>query len=372
MKKYLLVCAALGMLFFSGGNLLAQTNLSADSSTRELLRARVLDVLTDTEEVIQSQNGEDALFRTQTIEIEIIKGSIRGRRMIVENDYSPLREGQRVYLTYTTINGEEDFSYPQPTRISYLAILASIFFLAIVFFAKKQGLKSFLTITLSLFIVFFFVLPQIINGRSPVLVALAAGFVIVTTTLYFVYGWDRKTHAAFFGTITSLLFVFLLSIIFSNLISLTGQANEQAIHIRFLWGNLINLKGVLLATIIIGTIGALNDVAVDQSSTVFALKEANGSLGTKELYGKSIVVGKDHLLATINTLVLAYIGISLPLLLVVFGSSDLPILYILNNEIFAEEIARTLLASIGLIAVTPLTTLFAVLLASKRNARTKG
>jgi uncharacterized membrane protein len=369
MKKLLLICAVTISLFFNSGSILAQNDSGLNSPKKELLRAKVISILTDTEEVVQSQNAEDAYFRTQTLEIEITKGSIKGQRVIVGNDYSPLKEGQGIYLTYSITNGEEDFSYPQPTRIPYLVLLVSIFFLAIVFFAKKQGLKSFLTIAFSLLIVSFFVLPQIIGGRSPILIALGAGFVIITTTLYFVYGWNKKTHAAFFGTITSLLFVFVLSIVFSSLISLTGQANDQAIHIRFLWGNLIDLKGILLATIIIGTIGALNDVAVDQSSTVFALKEANNNLNTKQLYKRSIVVGKDHLLATINTLVLAYIGISLPLLLVVFGSNDLPIVYILNNEIFAEEITRTLLASIGLIAVTPLTTLFSVLLANRTKSK---
>jgi len=357
------------ILFFSLfiNPVLAQEN--GIETNKELLIGKVDQVLSEEEETSQTQSGEDINFLVQELRVDILKGSLKGKKITIENDYYPLKKGQRVYLLYSVVNGEENFSYPHPVRIPYLIILTGIFFLAIVFFAKKQGLKSFLTILFSLLVVFFFVLPQISKGASPVLIALSAGLVIVIVTLYFVYGWNKKTHAALLGTISSLFLVFFLSLVFSSLISLTGQANEQALHIRFLWGDLINLKGLLLATIIIGAIGALNDVAVDQSSTVFALKEANPKLGIKELYRRAINVGKDHLLATINTLVLAYIGIALPLLLVVGVFQDLPLVYMLNNEIFAEEITRTLLASLGLIAVTPLTTLFASLWAHKEKEK---
>jgi len=366
MKKLFLFFSALILLFFLGNLVFAQDTPIVPEK-KELLVGRVVNVISDKEEISQTQGSQDLTFRNQILEIKITKGTIKDRIVTAENDYYPLKNNQKVYLVYSIIEGQEEFSYPYPVRIPYMILLLIVFFLAIVFFAKKQGFKSFLTIILSLFIVFLFVLPQINKGQPPVLVALLAGFIIIIATLYFVYGWNKKTHAALLGTTTSLLLVYILSILFSALICLTGQANEQAIHIRFLLGDLIDLRGLLLATIIIGSIGALNDVAVDQSSTVFALKEAGSHLKFKELYNKAIVVGKDHLLATINTLVLAYIGIALPLLLVVGSFNDLPLIYILNNEIFAEEITKTLLASIGLIAVTPITTFFAVLLAFKQK-----
>lgn len=362
MKKFVYFLA-ISFLFLSSFTLFA---LAADVD-KELLRGKVVSIEQESKEEMETQLGEKFDFTVQVLNIKITKGSLAGRTIQVENDYVPLKVGQKVFLTYSLTSAGEEFSYPHPIRLPSLSLLIALLGGAIIIFAKWQGLRSFLTMALSVGIIIFFFLPQISQGKSPISIALVGGFFIVSISLYFVYGWTRKTHAAFFGTLTCLGLTFILSLLFINATFLTGQAGEQALQIRFFWGNLIDLKELFLAAIIIGSIGALNDVAVDQSATVFAIRKAKPDMSLKELYRESLSVGRDHVLSTINTLVLAYVSVALPLLLLIQSFQNLPIIFILNNEIFAEEIARAILASLGLIMVTPLTNLFACLLAIREK-----
>jgi uncharacterized membrane protein len=357
----------LGIFFFL--LLLALPALAQSNSevNKELLKGEIIEIPETNIETIVTQEKETTSITIQTVKIKIDQGSLKGETINVENDYAPLEVGQKVFLIYEKDETGEHFSYPHPVRINGLIWLILLFFVIVVIFAKWQGLRSIITIALSFIVIAFFVVPQISQGKDPVKIAFYASFFIITVGLYFVYGWRRKTHAAFLGTSTTLILTYFLSKFFVNLIQLTGQASEEAVHLKILKGDLIDLQGLLLAGIIIGVIGALNDVAVDQSSTVFALKKANPKFSFKKLYQEALSVGKDHLLSTITTLVLAYVGVALPLLLIVSNFEDLPLIFIFNNEIFATEIARMVLGSLGLLLVTPLVNLFASLMAHYRK-----
>jgi uncharacterized membrane protein len=177
--------------------------------------------------------------------------------------------------------------------------------------------------------------------------------------LYLSHGVNVRTTSAVLGTLASLAITALLALLFVELTQLTGFASEEATYIRVASAN-INLQGILLGGIIIGSLGVLDDVTVTQASAVWELHLANPTLGRRNLYGSAIRIGRDHIASTVNTLVLAYAGAALPLL-ILFTIAEAKLADVLTGEIVAEEVVRTLVGSIGLVASVPITTALAVL-----------
>jgi uncharacterized membrane protein len=186
---------------------------------------------------------------------------------------------------------------------------------------------------------------------------------VMLITISLAHGVGPKSLAAILGTTFSLLLVGLLAVIFTELTNLTGFSSEEATLLA-VGGSDISISGLLIAGIIIGALGVLDDVTISQASTVMALRAADPSQSFGRLYSRAIEVGRDHVSATVNTLVLAYVGSSLPVLLI-FGSGQLGLVDAANLEIVAKEIVATLVGSIGLIAAVPITTALAVLLADR-------
>jgi uncharacterized membrane protein len=206
-----------------------------------------------------------------------------------------------------------------------------------------------------------FIAPAILDGESPLAVAVVGAMAVMLVTISLAHGLGAKSLAAIVGTAASLLLVAGLASVFTELTHLTGLSSEEATLLQF-QGFKVDFQGLLLAGIVIGALGVLDDVTVSQASTVMALRAANPNLGFGELYRRALVVGRDHVSATVNTLVLAYVGSSLPILLI-FSSGDLGLVDAINVELVAKEVVATLVGSIGLIAAVPLTTAMASLLA---------
>jgi uncharacterized membrane protein len=199
-------------------------------------------------------------------------------------------------------------------------------------------------------------IPRILAGSDPVTISIFAAVFIFMFTLYIVHGIGKMTTAAVIGTSISLLITGILAYIFVRVSTLTGLASDEAAFIQVMVGGEgLNMQGLLLGGIIIGALGVLDDVTVSQSSTVFELRKANPRMSAAQLFASGITVGRDHIAATVNTLVLAYAGVALPLL-ILFTQIDEPVLHVINREILAEEIVRTLVGSLGLISAVPLTT----------------
>jgi uncharacterized membrane protein len=217
---------------------------------------------------------------------------------------------------------------------------------------------------ISLVVIVAFIVPQILDGRDPVVVAILGSVVMMGLSLYLVYGWDRKTHVAVAGLFLSLILTGLLAIWSVNWTRLSGFGAEEAGFLQ-LAGVELDPRGLLLAGIIIGALGALDDVAIGQSSSIFELSKANPRLGSRELFRRGMNVGRDHIAAMVNTLLLAYVGAALPFLLL-FSVYAEPLGTTLNREIIAEEIVRTLVGSLGLLAGVPLTSLLAAFVAQNR------
>ena len=239
--------------------------------------------------------------------------------------------------------------------------LAALFVLVVLVFARWRGALSLVGLGISLVIVLMFVVPAILDGKSALLVALVGAFAVAYTTIPLAHGWGPKSLAALLGSLGSLLLTALLAVLFTDLTHLTGLSSEEALYLQIGAAD-VSLQGLLLAGMIFGALGVLDDVTVSQASTVMALRKANPGMKLPRLSALALDVGRDHVSATVNTLVLAYVGAALPIL-VLFSAADLGLSEALNLEVVAKEVVATLVGSIGLIAATPITTALAALLA---------
>jgi uncharacterized membrane protein len=242
-----------------------------------------------------------------------------------------------------------------------MLVLAAVFVLVVLAFARWRGALSLAGLAVSLALVLVFVVPAILDGKEPLLVAVVGALAIALITIPLAHGWGPKSLAALLGSAASLILTALLALLFTKLTHLTGLASEEAIFLQI--GDAgVSLQGLLLAGMVIGALGVLDDVTISQASTVLALRRANPALPLRRLFVLALEVGRDHVSATVNTLVLAYVGAALPILLL-FSAADLRVADAANLEVVAKEIVATLVGSIGLIAAVPITTALAALLA---------
>jgi uncharacterized membrane protein len=265
--------------------------------------------------------------------------------------------------------GEATYSLVDFERRAPMLWLALAFGLIVVVFGRLRGALSLLGLALSLVVILAFVVPAILDGRSALAVALTGSLAVMLVTISLAHGLGPKSIAAILGTTISLFAVALLALLFAELTHLTGLASEQATLLE-LGGAEVSLEGLLIAGMVIGALGVLDDVTVSQASTVLALRRSDPNAGPRKLYRRALAVGRDHVSATVNTLVLAYVGGALPVLLL-FSSGELGILDAANTEVVAKEIVAMLVGSIGLIAAVPITTLLAAALGRESPARAR-
>ena len=274
------------------------------------------------------------------------------------------RAGQRVRLTVSEQPGQPPYYNIQDLeRGRPLLVLAALFVGAVIAFGRWQGVRSLIGLGLSFVVIVSFVVPAILHGHSPVLVAVTGAMAIMLISLYLSHGTGPKTTAAVVGTALALGLTALLAIAFVAAASLTGLASEDALSANFVVGGL-SLRGLLLAGIIIGGLGVLDDVTMSQASLVTELHQANPTIGLAALVGGALRVGRDHIAATVNTLFLAYAGAALPLLILFVTGQD-SLGTVATTEIVAVEVVRALCGSVGLIAAVPLTTVLAALVATE-------
>ena len=267
----------------------------------------------------------------------------------------------RVLRAEAPDTGRVSYSFADFERRGTLIWVAVAFGLLVLIFARLRGALSLLGLGLSLVIIIAFIVPAILSGEPPFAVAVAGALAVMLVTIPLAHGIGAKSLAAMLGTTTSLLLTAVLALAVTSLANLTGLSSEEAILLD-VSGADISLQGLLVAGMVIGALGVLDDVTVSQASTVFALRAANAAQGFGELFGRAMRVGRDHVSATVNTLVLAYAGSALPVLLV-FGAQDASLGAVANIELVAREIVATLVGSIGLIAAVPITTALAAWLA---------
>lgn len=254
----------------------------------------------------------------------------------------------------------------EPYRLNYLWAMLGFFVLVTVALGRGKGLRGLLGTAASMGVLAYVVVPQIAAGSNPLLVTFLGAFGILALSIYFVHGINRKTSAALIGTTLAALVALVLATLLTEWMQFTGLTSEEAFLARFQLGGNLDLISLYLAGVVVGALGALNDVTVTQAAVVQALVQANPRYGLRELYSRGMAVGFDHIGSLVNTLVLAYAAGSLPLLLLV-SRSDVPLAILLNNETFAAEIVTMLVGSLALVLAVPLTTLVAAWLLRGRK-----
>ncbi|MFE3068987.1 YibE/F family protein [Streptomyces sp. NPDC059247] len=320
-------------------------------------------------EAVDSRRGQCAKAT-----VEVASGPEKGRRFteIVQPDAPrQLHQGQGVVVAYAPDAPHDlQYSVTDVNRKLPIALLAGIFALAVVLVGRLRGLMALVALVISFLVLTFFILPAILEGSNPLVVAVVGSSVIMLAALYLCHGLSARTSVAVLGTLISLLLIGLLGSLFIDWASLSGNTDDNTGLIHGLYPD-IDMSGLLLAGIIIGSLGVLDDVTVTQTSAVWELHQADPDMGPRALYRAGIRIGRDHIASVVNTLVLAYAGAALPLLLL-FSIAQSSMGTVANSELVAEEIVRTLVGSIGLVASVPLTTALAALVVSADRERAGG
>lgn len=267
-------------------------------------------------------------------------------------------EGDRVILGFTpeAPAGSQYYLADFQRRTPLLALFA-LFVVAVVVLGRRRGVRALVALVFTMAVLVWFLIPAVLEGRSPVAVAVVASSAIVLVNLYLSHGPNLHTTTAVVGTLASLSIIGILAFVFVGATHLTGMGTEEASFLQAASAR-INLEGLLLGGIIIGSLGVLDDVTVTQASAVWELHQVNPGMGPADLYRSALRIGRDHVASTVNTLVLAYAGASLPLLILLVQANR-RVSDVLTGEVIASEIVRTLVGSVGLVASVPITTALA-------------
>ncbi|MFJ3797954.1 YibE/F family protein [Streptomyces sp. NPDC090088] len=311
-----------------------------------------------------SKQEDDSTCKKATIRVDTGKDKGRTFTEIVQPDQSrQLHEGEQVVAAYEPSAPKDlQYSVTDVNRKFPMALLAGIFALAVVVVGRLRGVMALVALAVSFLVLTMFILPGILQGSNPLLMAVVGSSAIMLIALYICHGLSARTSVAVLGTLVSLCLIGVLGSEFIDWAALTGNTDDNTGLIHGLYPS-IDMSGLLLAGVIIGSLGVLDDVTVTQTSAVWELHEANPTMGWRGLYRAGIRIGRDHIASVVNTLVLAYAGAALPLLLL-FSIAQSSVATVANSELVAEEIVRTLVGSIGLVASVPVTTLLAALVVS--------
>lgn len=339
---------------------------TAFAQSADTFRARVVEVID--EQTVTREDGSQSI--QQKLRLEGLEGEWQGKEILFDAiseldvvSAQRYREGDRVMMVRTEVVGGEDRFYVTDfVRDRTIYWIVGLFALVIIALGKWKGVRALVSLGVSFVVIVWFILPQLLAGRSPLLIGILGTFFIVATLIYLTEGWRRQSHLAVITILLALIIVSILSTLFTAIAHLSGLASEEVLILTGLGMGAIDFTGLLLAGIIIGTLGAMDDVVISQIESVAQLKQANPQMRQSELFTRANRIGTTHMGAMINTLFLAYAGASLPLLLLFsvnreqFATAG----DIVNNEMVATEIVRTVVGSIGIALAIPLATWLAV------------
>lgn len=349
---------------------LPQAHAQLDQYIGKHFRAQVTNIVS--EQRIEQGEGE---FYVQEVEVKRLDTQ-EITHLTVGSEFQPLNQAQKVQVGKTLIlaeqtltTGETQLVVVDVFRIPMVLWLFGLFVVSVLVIGRWQGALSLVGMFASVGILLNYLVPQIIAGQNPLLISLLGCGVIGAVTLYLSHGWSVKSHIAFASILLTLTVVAILAFVSVKTAQLVGLGSEEAYFLQFGQTAKINLQGLLLGGILLGALGVLDDITVSQVSVVAQLKAVKKDITFKELYLRSLIVGRDHVASLTNTLVLAYAGANLPLFVLFKLNQQVPAWVTLNSEMIIEEVIRTLAGSIGLVLAVPLTTALAVFVIQKyKNA----
>ena len=358
-KRFLLISIFIFFPFFC---LASEDQASLDN----VFNAKVIEILEEVEK--DSTQGEKII--QQNLKLQGLEGIFNDKEFIfygigdielIGNKKYSVGEKVLVIATPKNSSGDYDYYITEKNRSNGLIIIFGFFLLLLFLIGKWKGVRSVLSLGLTFFVIIFFMVPQIMNGSSPVFIVLFSSLLILLFIVYLTEGFSLRSHLAVLSIFISLILVVAFSSFFIFLTKLTGIFSEDVFALINVGQQTLNLKGLLLAGMIIGALGVLDDVVISQIVSVEKIIEANPYQSWKEVFKKAQAIGVSHISSMTNTLFLAYAGASLPLL-ILFVSDNSPFSnfsQIINNEAVSTEIVRALSGSLGIILAVPISTFIA-------------
>ncbi len=267
--------------------------------------------------------------------------------------------GDRLLVSVTKLQGKRIASVIERDRTLPYIILIALFVAIVIAVGRIQGAISIVAMAVSFLLLTVVTIPQIIEGVDPIVVSLLTALVIVPLTFYLSHGFTQKTSLAVVATLIALVITGVLSALFTHITILTGYASDEAAAVTFRFGDMLKLSNLLIAGMIISSMGILDDVTISQIGIVYSLSKAKPNMRTHQLFTEAMKLGRDHIASLVNTLVLVYVGAALPMFLLIY-KSDAPLWVVIQREAIAEEVVRTLVSSIGIILAVPIATIFGI------------
>lgn len=319
--------------------------------------------------------GPATATKCQAAEVRVTSGPDQGTKTVLELSIGPgnptLHGGDRIVVGRATDPTLGTFySFADYQRRAPLLLLTVLFAVVVIAIGRFRGFAALAGLVITFAVLVKFVLPAILEGRDPMLVAIVGSAAVMFVIMYLAHGVNAQTTTALLGTLASLAIIGVLASVFVSAAHIFNLGTEEATFLQ-ISASQVDLRGLLLGGVIIGSLGVLNDVTVTQASAVWALHEADPAAKAVGLYRRAMRIGRDHIASTVDTLVLAYAGASLPLLLL-FTLASRPVGDVLTGELVAEEIVRTLVGSVGLVASVPITTALAAFVAHKARLPSEG
>jgi len=350
----------------SGTDTNASTTAANNLDKPKTAEADVLKIL-DQKEIIR-ENGSKAI--QQNLELGILTGSFKGQTetftgisgidMVSSNVY---KAGDKVLVAYNRDEkGVYTFYVTDYVRTNSILWLTIFFILVVLIIGGRTGIMALGSLVISFFVIIKILVPLVFAGYDPLLVGVGVSFLILFALVYLTEGWNKKSHISVLSIALSLIVTSGLALIFGYWSRLSGSSSENVVFLMDAIKVPINFHNLLLAAIMIGTLGVLDDVVIGQVEAVEQMRLANSSLTNTQVFTMSMSIGRAHLGAIINTLFLAYVSAALPLVLLfsVHQEPFLTVSQIINNEDIATEIVRTLVGVISLCLSAPIATFLAV------------
>lgn len=340
----LLIIIILCFSVFAGTTTFAQEPESTDSSYEEVFHSeyfsgKVIDIL--------YEDTPPLRYLTELKNGEVIELDSYGE---------PLHIGDKVYVEYF-IN-QDNYNFITVHRNTPLFLLLGLFVITILFLSRKKGVRSLISLTLSFFLLFFVLVPLIIQGFNPLWVTLLFGLAILFLSIFITHGFNYQSLVSFLSSFGAILFSLIILLLVMESVTLTGFIDDYMQYLNFETQETLNLVRIVSASIIIGILGVLDDITITQVSVVRELS-TNHLLSRVQIFRKALSVGRDHIASLVNTLVFAYVGAALPLVLFV-SLIDIPWWVLISQEFMFVEIVRSLVGVLALILAVPLATWLAV------------
>lgn len=331
------------------------------STPDSFYRARVEGIETNTSQVLGQEQ------KTQILTLRILNKEKKDEIIVVDNgggvdlqESQIYKEGDVLVVVKTLVGENEEYYVQDRYRLPGLIGMVVFFLVLAIIFARKQGLGSIIGLIASVGVLVGYLVPALLAGQNPIMVTFISVFSIIVLTLFISHGFRLRTMIAFVSMNITLAVAYALSTLFVYWAQMFGVGSEETFYLASVIDGDINLRGILLAGIMIGMLGVLDDVTVAQAGTIDEIKRANSKATFKQLYQAGMSVGRDHIASLVNTLALAYVGSSLPFFLLIYmNSANVPLWVTLNSEFIAQELVRTVAGSIAIVLAVPITSLIA-------------